>query len=476
MRLISLGLLLLMVWVPPTAGADAAITMTLRDGRVYRDITIHDRTPDSVVVLHRHGRAEVHLTDLSESEVVRLKLLSPEEENEVLLGVNTVEQIVKKRIEAGGLVNYRGEWVTPAQATARQEAERQAKAEREETGYEARADKLVMRRAYRRVRFRVVKVRPDWDLALAEPDPRTEGAFILHSEKRDILTAVDGEQYTADLYWAGPITIPDGTGGTTINCYSNRRDLARRIVRFKFGLHGEQSAEALPPSGDDRSPDSKRAGGATPVRGSGSGFSITDDGFILTNHHVIDGAARITVTVHQGGTVPARVIAKDPSADLALLKISHACAPMTFASRKVAQLGQAVFAIGFPMPGIQGLSPKVTKGIISGSAGPKGNPTRYQIDAAVQPGNSGGPLVDESGHVIGVVDSRINAAMVLREKGKILQNVNYAIKKSYVLAFLEGQSAVADRLLLVSDGKKRPSHSADAIEAVVRSTVLICVY
>jgi S1-C subfamily serine protease len=104
------------------------------------------------------------------------------------------------------------------------------------------------------------------------------------------------------------------------------------------------------------------------------------------------------------------------------------------------EAGTDVFAIGFPNPDVQGLDPKVTKGVISGTKGLENDDTKFQIDAAIQPGNSGGPLCDYNGNLVGVVVETLNSKFMIQTKGVIPQNVNYAIKASELAAFLRSRS------------------------------------
>ena len=92
------------------------------------------------------------------------------------------------------------------------------------------------------------------------------------------------------------------------------------------------------------------------------------------------------------------------------------------------------------MPSLQGIDPKVTKGVISGVKGIGNDDTKYQIDAAIQPGNSGGPLCDSGGRLVGVIVETLSSTYVLRTKGIVPQNVNYAIKASELATFLRSRS------------------------------------
>ncbi|NOS70553.1 MAG: trypsin-like peptidase domain-containing protein [Verrucomicrobia bacterium] len=106
------------------------------------------------------------------------------------------------------------------------------------------------------------------------------------------------------------------------------------------------------------------------------------------------------------------------------------------ASRGV-KLGGTVATVGFPNIGLQGFAPKLAKGEIASLSGAGDDARYFQISVPVQPGNSGGALVDERGNVVGVVSAKLNASAALRSSGALPENVNYAVKSSYLLSFLE---------------------------------------
>lgn len=140
----------------------------------------------------------------------------------------------------------------------------------------------------------------------------------------------------------------------------------------------------------------------TPRQGVGSGFIISDDGLIVTNHHVINGASSVTVTLDSGEEVDATVVGSDPLTDIALLDIEGDDHPMVpFGSSEELRVGEKVIAVGSPF----GLGGTVTSGIISAksrniNAGPFDD--FLQTDAAINRGNSGGPLFNMEGEVVGV--------------------------------------------------------------------------
>ena len=169
---------------------------------------------------------------------------------------------------------------------------------------------------------------------------------------------------------------------------------------------------------------------------SGSGVVISPDGLILTANHVVNGANQIIVQTPLG-KFPATVVHVDASNDLAMIKCAGQFNASPIAPSKDIQLGQSVFTIGFPNIDLQGYSPKLTKGEISSMNGVQDDPREWQISAPVQPGNSGGPLFDDKGNVIGIVLAKLNAVKMAKYTGDVPENVGYAIKSSYILPLLE---------------------------------------
>lgn len=170
---------------------------------------------------------------------------------------------------------------------------------------------------------------------------------------------------------------------------------------------------------------------------SGTGVIVSSEGLVVTAAHVVGGSARIEVIVNAGSR-SATVVEMDPKNDLAILRIggsAYPAAPLTL-SRDV-KMGQSVFTIGYPNTEIQGASPKFTRGEISSLSGIRDEPTQWQISVPVQSGNSGSPLFDESGNVVGIVVSKLNALETARTTGDLVQNVNYAVKNAYLIPMLE---------------------------------------
>ena len=139
-----------------------------------------------------------------------------------------------------------------------------------------------------------------------------------------------------------------------------------------------------------------------PVRSLGSGFVINEDGYVVSNNHVVDGASEIRVKLSDGREFPAKVLGRDPKTDLALLKIEVTGLPtIPMGDSEALQVGEPVMAIGNPF----GLEQTVTTGIVSGTGRVIGGGPYddfIQTDASINPGNSGGPLINSRGQAVGI--------------------------------------------------------------------------
>lgn len=163
---------------------------------------------------------------------------------------------------------------------------------------------------------------------------------------------------------------------------------------------------------------------------SGTGFLISSEGYIVTNHHVIKAANSIKVRGLNGDfnkSVSAKLFIEDINNDLAIIKIDYQTptlteTPFTIVSTRV-DPGNSIFCLGYPLRATMGDEVKITNGIISSNSGFMGDITSYQISAPVQPGNSGGPLFDNKGNLIGIINAKHVGA----------ENVSYAVKSVYLL-------------------------------------------
>ncbi len=154
----------------------------------------------------------------------------------------------------------------------------------------------------------------------------------------------------------------------------------------------------------------------------GTGFFVSDEGWLLTNQHVVGTASEVDVRGEDGVIKKAKVVKADADADVALLKVESRPAQWLHVQTEEAQMGADVCTVGFPNADIQGVEPKYTTGTVSSLSGVRDDRDTYQTTVPVQPGNSGGPLVDmRSGNVVGIV-----ASILRHDRGA--ENVSYAIK------------------------------------------------
>jgi TPR repeat protein len=206
---------------------------------------------------------------------------------------------------------------------------------------------------------------------------------------------------------------------------------------------------------------------------SGTGFFISDDGYFLSNFHVVRGASQVKVKTSKG-LLLAKVIKSDSVNDIALLKVSGVFHALPVTTSRDGKLGESVFTVGFPNIDLQGIAPKLTKGEISSLAGVQDDPRYFQISVAVQPGNSGGPLVNAVGNVIGIVTARLSDTAALESSGALPQNVNYAVKSSYALSLLESVPGLASKLKAPHPAKERKFE--DAVQEAHAAAALVLVY
>jgi S1-C subfamily serine protease len=269
------------------------------------------------------------------------------------------------------------------------------------------------------------------------------------------------------------IALPDGSysyinklgDDRTIRAYNagrpcSREEIPETVLSGKK-CYDEMNSRSLPQTDVIASlPDSDD------LMASGSGFFITDDGYFITNDHVVENARRITIKIHDK-VFPAKIVSKSKAHDLALLKVEGAFKAICISTND-ADLGQSVFTIGFPDIKLQGTEPKYTDGKISSTSGIKDDPNEYQISVPVQPGNSGGSLVDMNGNVCGVIVARLDDFAALRTSGSLPQNVNYAIKGSVLRRFINESSEITL--------KKVQANSDSAVASARQAAAIVLVY
>ena len=166
----------------------------------------------------------------------------------------------------------------------------------------------------------------------------------------------------------------------------------------------------------------------------GSGFFVSEYGHVLTNAHVVSSCKQIQTRDRRRLSL----VDKDEQADLALLHLpGEVRAVATFRVRPLPRAGDAAIAFGFPLQGLLSSEGNLSTGTVAATSGLADDPRFIQMSAPVQPGNSGSPLLDSSGDVIGIVESKLDAVQAFRTIGDVPENVNFAVRASEAIAFLE---------------------------------------
>ncbi len=204
---------------------------------------------------------------------------------------------------------------------------------------------------------------------------------------------------------------------------------------------------------------------------SGTGFVVSRHGHVLTNHHVVAECPSVRIMIN-GELKETAVVGIDKENDLAILKLSKPNSSVArFRKGRTIRSGDNIVVVGFPYHSLLASEAHVTTGAVSALAGLR-NDTRFiQIAAPVQPGNSGGPVLDKSGHVVGVVESKLNALAMALITGDIPQNVNFAIKDAIAKSFLESHGVLYE--MAASEKQLEP---AEIGEVAKQFTLLIECY
>jgi S1-C subfamily serine protease len=199
----------------------------------------------------------------------------------------------------------------------------------------------------------------------------------------------------------------------------------------------------------------------------GTGFFISADGHVLTNSHVVEGC-RIAAIARDGeARIPLRLLREDADADIALLKAEAAATPfipLRGSSAAPARAGEKAVVVGYPVRSKLGVV-NVTEGIVSAPGGAGRDQARMQFTAPAQPGNSGGPILDAAGQVIGVIVSRLDSI----DDDRPTQNVNFGVSMAAVEAFLKKAGL---SLPAASKGPEGPGKPTTVIFEAVNAAVL----
>ena len=201
----------------------------------------------------------------------------------------------------------------------------------------------------------------------------------------------------------------------------------------------------------------------------GTGFFISDEGHIATNFQVATAGTKIRV-VHNDIKYKAKIVGIDPQNDVAILKIDAKSKALPIFVKEKMKKGDNVSTLGFPIVSLSGRESKATFGNINALSGLRGDIRFYQIDVPIQPGNSGGPLFNNKGEVIGITSGALSQQDTFRQVGTINQNINYALKIVYLLPLMRYEN-----LELPLSQKTKEFSKVELIEAVENSVVLVMI-
>jgi S1-C subfamily serine protease len=242
---------------------------------------------------------------------------------------------------------------------------------------------------------------------------------------------------------------------TLVNCVAKVKEVGVGNVGEFVAVTPKPAAKTVVASAEESAPPAQAAPKTSTQ--TGTGFVISNNGHIVTNQHVVDGCVGdIMGNLSGEASVKLRLVSSDETNDLALLQAPSPFKDVAIIRDKAIRPGDSVTAIGYPFHGLLTSDLTVTTGIVSSLSGVM-NDTRYlQISAAVQPGNSGGPLLDNAGQVVGMVAAKLNALKFARATGNIPENINFAIKTGMLRDFLDNsvvayQTADAKSELKTSD-------------------------
>jgi S1-C subfamily serine protease len=235
----------------------------------------------------------------------------------------------------------------------------------------------------------------------------------------------------------------------------------------EFAVAAKPAAAATAPASP--APNAAPKPGKT-VAQTGTGFVISSNGHVVTNHHVVDGCVGdISGNLSGEAPVKLRLVSSDETNDLALLQAPSPFKAAAVVRDNAVQTGDGVVAIGYPFHGLLTSDFTVTTGIVSSLSGLFNDTRHLQISAAVQPGNSGGPLLDADGNLVGVVTAKLDALRIARATGNLPENINFAIKTGALRDFLDN-SAVMYR---VSERRTNKLETAEIAKNARGFTLLI---
>ena len=301
----------------------------------------------------------------------------------------------------------------------------------------------------------------------------SDGTFGMTNAAKDIEYAVFSALATCDHYGTGCVLIMINGARVTSKEASDWRDDYNRNKKYLTIGSGTRGAFVITSDTGERDkkqkkivkiPKKKKPKKQTPddnkvvAASSGSGFFVTRAGHIITNHHVIDQCKAVKVNF-KGNEIEAKILAIDKTNDLAILKANINPGKVFAVSNKDVSLLQDIIVAGFPLGKNVSAAIKTHKGSVSALAGFGDNYSNFQTDATINKGNSGGPVMDEKGNIVGVA-----VALMSAEAG---QNIFFAVKSSTLKTFANSNS------ITFLPPNNRPMSNEDLGQLITEATVFL---
>lgn len=285
--------------------------------------------------------------------------------------------------------------------------------------------------------WRSIETARDYKIMLRAGATNWSGNFagIERNNEKGVILFGMKTQFLSDFASAGQLGVfLDGASVTRVRL--NGSSAALNAVMECAGRSNDNSAERQEGAAS-QSPRNESKNGSS--ASAGTGFFVSKAGSVLTNFHVVRGCRDIWIIPSDSSKLGASLVAKDETNDLALLA-SGAKPGSVPAFNSRPRVGENIFVYGFPLTSILATTGNFTQGNVTATAGLNDDTRMLQISAPVQPGNSGGPVLDAKGNVEAVLVSKLNALRIAKITDDIPQNVNFAIKASIATNFLESNN------------------------------------
>ena len=233
------------------------------------------------------------------------------------------------------------------------------------------------------------------------------------------------------------------------NNTKNEKDLAkikeeqRKIAEEKKKIEEEKRKIADAKKKQEEEKKQKKVDEELYIIGTGTGFFVSSNGYVVSNEHVVGGCREVATKI-KGEVIKFKIITTDINNDIGLIKTDFNNANYLNINPSGADIGEDIVAFGYPLSDKLSSSVKLTRGIVSSLSGPGNNYSLIQIDAAIQPGNSGGPVLNYNSQVVGIASAGLRKVKMLVEEEYIPENVNFAVSASSLTNFLKANDVIID--------------------------------